>query len=812
MCPLPCVSSDTSIDAVQYRDAMVPRYTGRSIERAEDVALLRGSANFVGDLTPPQVGGEDAPTAWAHVAFVRSPYAHARIASIDVDEATSAPGVFAVVTADDHDVVPLGALAVDDFSPRYAIPVLAESIARFVGEPVVAVVAETEALAVDAAEHVIVDWDPLDVVVDVNDALEDQVVLFSPESRARSRRADDGSPATNLVAHHEEAHDEAAFCGDVEVSGRFWNPRQVPSPIEAYAQACWWDGAGDLHVWSATQRPHGFRDQLASLYELESDRVHVTAPEVGGGFGGKVSRTAEEHLLPHLARVVGRPVRWTQTRNEYFLGATHGRAEQIDLRLSATTDGRMVALRTDMVKDAGAYPTVGATLPSRYTAPSASGPYDIAHVEFEARSVVTNAPQVSAFRGAGRAPFISALERLVDIYAHRIGLDPAEVRRRNLVRRDQMPFAAATGAVYDEADYVGDLDKALEAADYAALRAEQAERRARGAVVQLGIGMAAYHHLTVGRGGTEEARVEITDDGGARVFTGSTSQGQSHDVAWAQIAADALGMPIDRVVVLEGSTSHTASGVGAVGSRSLQTAGMAIKTASATIVDRARRVAAELLEAAVDDIEVSVVEGAVGPDARFHVAGVPSVSVGWREVATRVKASESDELVCGEVHDVGDGASFPSGAHVAVVEVDIETGKVVLRRFVGFDDVGVRINPMVVEGQLHGGIASGLSHVLGEEMRYDADGNPLTTNFADYPLATADQLPPFELHAAAVPTSFNSLGVKGVGESGTVGATPALHNAVVDAVLHLGVEHIELPCTPQRVWNAIQNARSGSSE
>ncbi|MDW3177967.1 MAG: xanthine dehydrogenase family protein molybdopterin-binding subunit [Acidimicrobiia bacterium] len=809
---------------VQYRSRMVERYVGRSMGRPEDPSFLRGMSRYVANLRSERDDGRTGAAPFAHVAFVRSPFAHAQIVDIDVAEAKVAPGVLAVVTATDHDVVPLGALVAESATPRHAMPLLAEGTARYVGEPVVAVVAETEAQAVDATEQVIVDWEPLDAVIDVNDALEDNVVLFTATSRARSRRDDDGGPATNVVEEHEAGHDdggpatnvveeheaghdESCFSGRVDVQQRFWNPRQLPAPIEPYVEVCGWDAAGHLHVQTSTQRPHGFRDQLASLYELDPAHVHVTAPAVGGGFGGKVSRTSEEHVLPLLSRIVGRPVRWVQTRNEYFVGATHGRGEQIDFRLSGTDDGRIIALRGDMVKDSGAYPGVGATLPSRYTAPGASGPYDIAHVEFSARSVVTNAPSISAFRGAGRAPYIAALERLIDMYAARIGMDPADVRRRNLVRREQMPFLSVTGATYDEADYVGDLDRALHEVGYDELRREQAKRRESAAGWQLGIGMAAYHHQTVGAGGSEEARVEITPSGGAMVFTGSTSQGHGHDVTWAQIAADELGMPIDQISVHEGSTSHTATGVGAVGSRSLQTAGVAIMTASGVLVERARQVAARLLEAAPEDV-VCTVDGDGGePAAHFHVVGVPSVWVGWVDVAAEVARSDApDELVCGETHNVGDQTSFPSGSHVAVVEVDIETGFVRLIRFVGVDDVGNRVNPMVVEGQLHGGIASGLSQVFGEEMRYDGDGNPLTTNFADYLIATADQLPMFELHPSVTSTSFNALGSKGVGESGTVGATPALHNAVIDAVSHLGVEHIELPCTPMRVWQAINDA------
>ena len=738
---------------------------------------------------------------------MRSPHPFARIVSIDSTDAEHAEGVVAVLTSADHDVIPEGSVIPEFFDARYAMPLLAEGTVRYVGEPVVAVVAETQAQAIDAAELVDIDYEPLDVVIDVNDALRGDTALFTEEHRARSRDVGAGGPATNIVHRLDVDHDVAAFEADVNVSTRFWNPRQLPAPLETHVQLTAWDADDHLHIWATTQRPHGFRDQLADVFELDPSTIHVHAPAVGGGFGGKVSRTQDEHALVMISRHVGRPVRWVQTRGEYFTGATQGRGEQMDFQLAGTADGRITALRCDLLKDSGAYPGVGATLPARFNSFDASGPYDIAHCEFASIAVVTNAPQISAFRGAGRAAYISALERLVDIYAARIRMDPAEVRRRNLVRKDQMPFTAVTGVVYDEADYVGDLERVLTAVDYDALRSEQQARRDAGDVRQLGIGISTYHLQTVGAGGEEEARVEITEAGGARVLTGSTDQGHAHRTTWAQIAADALGMPIESIAVFEGSTNHTATGVGAVGSRSVQTAGIAINTASLTLVDRARGVAADLLEASVDDIAMTIIEAGDALEARFHVVGVPSVSVGWPEVAESLHtADRADELVCGETHNLGENTAFPSGCYVAVVEVDTETGGVELQRFVGVDDCGVRINPMVVDGQLHGGIAAGISQALGEVMRYDADGNPLTTNFGDYGMITADQLPQFELQSSETPTSFNDLKAKGVGEAGTVGSVGAVHNAVVDAVRHLGVEHIELPLTPHRVWTALAEA------
>ena len=780
------------------------RYIGKSVSRAEDPALLRGELAFSADLAVPEAVAAGRPTA--HVVFVRSPYAHARVLSVDVDEASQAAGVIAVLSEADHDVRPHGSVFPEFFDARYAMPILAEGTVRYVGEPVVAVVAETHAQAVDAAELVVIDWEPLDAVVDVHHALGGSTFLFSEEHRARTREPGAGGPPTNVVHQLVAEHTPSAFEAEVVVEHDMWNPRQLPSPIETHVQVTAWDADGHLHIWATTQRPHGFRDQLADVFELDAATIHVHAPAVGGGFGGKVSRTQDEHALVMIAKVVGRPVRWVQTRGEYFTGATQGRGEHFSFRLAGTSRGRITALSCHVLKDSGAYPGVGATLPARYNSFGVSGPYDIAHCEFSSTAVVTNAPQVSAYRGAGRGAYIAALERLIDIYAYTIGLDPVEVRRQNLVRRDQMPFTAVTGIVYDEADYVGDLERALELVDYNAARADQAQRRSAGDVRQLGIGIATYHLQTADTGGVEEARVEIAADGKATVFTGTTDQGHGHTATWAQIAADSLGMDIASIEVIEGSTDHTSTGVGAVGSRSLQTAGVAIQTASQTLVDRAKAVAADLLEASVADVQCEIVDAGDVPEARFHVAGVPAVYVGWPEVAAATHAlNQADELVCGETHNLGDHTAFPSGTHIAVVEVDTDTGHVDLVRFVGVDDCGVRVNPMIVEGQLHGGIVSGISQVLGEDMRYDDDGNPLTTNFSDYGIATADVLPTIELVASETPTSFNALRAKGVGEAGGVGSVGAVHNAVVDAIRHLGVEHVELPCTPVRVWKALSD-------
>ncbi|MCP5028675.1 MAG: xanthine dehydrogenase family protein molybdopterin-binding subunit [Actinomycetia bacterium] len=737
--------------------------TGQSISRSEDIDLLRGEATFTSDLREPALDGA------VHLAFVRSPLAAGRIEAIDTTEALAMPGVATVLTGSD---VPGPAPFSLPLGDEYAQPLLASGEVGFAGQVVAVVAAETPALAADAAEMVVVDYADLDPVLDLDDAL-----AATPIESTRI----------------EVPHEPDRFDADMVVELSTWSPRQLPAAIECRSVAAVW--ADDrLLVWSATQTPHACRGNLAKLFDLAPESIRVVAPAVGGGFGGKVSRTAEEYLVPVVARRLGRPARWTGTRSEYFATATQGRGERIDFTLAGSADGRITALRAQLVKDGGAYPLVGVMLPGGYTRMVANGCYDIGHVEFNSVAVTTNRPPTSAYRGAGRSPYIGGLERTIDRFAAAVGLDPVEVRRRNLITPDQMPYQTPTGARYDEADYPGDLERALELAGYDYLRRDQAARRQSGANRALGIGVACYNHMTTGGGG-EEASVTIDSDGSATVVTGTTSQGHGHATTWAQIASDVLGIPVDSIAVVEGDTDRIATGVGAVGSRSLQTAGMAVHRASTEVVEQARQLAADLLEAAVDDI----VRASAGQG--FHVVGTPARLISWADVAG---ATPADELTCGDFYDTEGRNTFPSGTHVAVVEVDTETGFVELKRLVGVDDAGTVVNPMIVAGQIHGGMASAVGQVLGEVMVYDDAGNPLTTTFVDYGLPTTDQLPSFEIEVSGTASSFNPLGFKGIGESGVVGATPAVQNAIVDAVAHLGVHHIDLPCTPDRVWAAIQ--------
>lgn len=752
-------------------NSTVSRQTGQPLLRAEDVGLLRGETPFTADIRHPAL---DNP---CFVAFVRSPEAAGTIRSVDTGDALNAPGVVGAMSGEDIDALAPFALP---FGDEYAQPILPTGAVRFAGQVVAAVVAESQAQAVDAAELVSVDIEPAEPVLDIDDALE--VAALEP-TRFMSAPAND------------QPFDRA----DVVISLSQLSPRQLPAPMEGRSLAAT-EVDGRLVVWSAVQTPHAFKVNLAKLLELPRDQIRVVTPAVGGAFGGKVGRTVEEYLVPFLARRLNRAVRWNETRSDYFASATQGRGERIDIKLAGSRDGDLTALRAHVVKDGGAFPLVGVQLAKGYASKQAGGCYDIEHVEFSSVAVLTNRPPTSAYRGAGRSTYVAALERAVDRFSAEVGIDPAEVRRRNLVRPDQMPFATPTGAVYDEADYPADLDRALAAIDYAELRDEQKQRRNSNDTVVLGVGMASYNHMTTGGGG-EEATASVRADGSAVVVTGTTSQGHSHAITWAQIAADVLRIPVASIEVIEGDTDAIATGVGAVGSRSLQTAGMAIHVASTDLVNEAKLCAAELLEAPVDDIVLS--------DAGFHVVGTPARAVSWVDVVAQSSGtatsdeSARDEITCGNFYDTEGRNTFPSGAHVAAVEVDTETGAVRIRRLVAVDDAGTIVNPMVVEGQLHGGIVSAIGQVLGEVVIHDERGNQLTSSFLDYSLPTADQLPMFDVIASETASSCNALGFKGVGESGVVGATGAVHNAIVDAIGHLGVEHLDLPCTPERVWSAI---------
>jgi carbon-monoxide dehydrogenase large subunit len=756
---------------------------GNRVRRVEDPRFLTAGLTCVADL---RADDEPLLAGAAAVTFVRSTAAHARLVAVDVDEARHRPGVLAVLTATDLDLPAPPARRGP--AGHMARPLLAVDRVRFVGEPVAIVVTETAAQGVDAAEAVWVELDPLPALVDVAEAATDDRLLFPEAGTNTAMALDAGEVDPDLFASCE-----------VVVRVRVASPRLAACPLEVRAAACGWD-RGRIVVWTSTQAAHGVRAKVAERYGLDESAVRVVAPDVGGGFGAKMAPYPEELVLPFVSGVVGRPVRWVETRSENMVAMAHGRAQVLHATLGGRSDGTFEAYRLEVLQDAGAYPDIGASLPYM-TRLMAQGVYDIGRVECTTRSVVTTTTPVGAFRGAGRPEATQAVERAVDRFAAAIGADPAEVRRRNLIAAIAFPFTTATGAVYDCGDYEQSLDRALGAAGYEALRAEQRARREAGDVVQLGIGLCVYVEITAGPGRNEKeyARVEVLGEGRAVVYTGSSSHGQGHDTAWSMLVSDRTGIPIDRIEVVHGDTDAVPEGVGTFGSRSLQVGGSAVVEGTETVVERARGIAAWLLGADGSMVELDTATGAFGVAG----AGPGSPSVGWAEVAAAVEGRGLSAAVTYSAT----APTYPFGAHVAVVEVDTETGQVRLFRHVACDDAGRILNPMLAEGQRHGGIAQGVAQALVEEVRYDGDGNPLTSTFADYGVISAPELPSFELVAMQTPTPLNALGAKGIGESGTIGATPAVHGAVLDALGPLGVTHLDPPCTPERVWSAIEEAR-----
>jgi aerobic carbon-monoxide dehydrogenase large subunit len=736
-------------------------------------------------LTTGGVYGEDLPLEGAlWVTFVRSTMAHARIVDLDVSAALEQPGVVGVYTAADIDMPPIPG-GMPGIPEEMARPFLASGTVRFVGEPVAVILAERHYQGEDAAESVFVDYEPLDAVVDPEASLTNQNLLF-PDA------------GTNIAMAVEEEFTDDFFADcEVVVSQRIINQRVAPCPLEVRSGAAMWGDDGRLTQYASNQGPHGAKGALAGVYGLEPAQVRVIAPDVGGGFGAKIGLYPEDLILPWLARQTGRPVRWTETRSESMVALGHGRGQIQYATIGGNRDGTVLAYRLEVVQDAGAYPSIGSFLPN-LTRMMAPGTYDIPQVQFTMHSVVTNTTPTVAYRGAGRPEATAAIERMMDIFAVELGLDPTELRRRNLIANDRFPYTSATGTVYDIGDYGGALDLALEAVDYTALREEQARRR-EGDGPLMGIGVSTYVEVTNGGGAGEFAAVEVLPGGKAKVYTGTSPHGQGHETAWAMLAADQLGIPMEDIQVIANDTDLVAAGGGTMGSRSLQAGGLAVHEASAELVEQARKLAADALEAAPDDIVLDKFEG------RFHVAGTPSVSRSWSDLAT--DAADHGGLRI-ERNSQPQSATFPFGAHVAVVDVDRETGQVKLVRLLAVDDAGTILNPLLAEGQRHGGLAQGAAQALLEEVQYDEDGNPVTSNLADYAMISATELPTFELIAMATPTPVNALGAKGIGESGTIGSTPAVQSAVVDAVAHLGVRHIDMPASPQRVWTAIASANA----
>ncbi len=762
--------------------------------------LVRGQGRFVEN----RALAEGA----LHAVFVRSPAAHGRLLGVGADEARARPGVVHVMTGAECGLAPIvpEPAALNQAMVR---PVLASHMVRFVGEAVAVVVAESRAAALDAAEVVVVDIELLPAVVGVADAGDDTVLVHENAATNTVFRVPGLTGAVDLDA-----------C-DVVFRARFVNQRLAASPIECrsvLAVPPTVSGDGRLTVWISAQGPHPVRDRIATALGIGPETVRVICPDVGGAFGAKAFPHPEEILVCHLALALARPVVWVESRSEATVGLGHGRGQVHEVALGGRSDGTLEAYRLGVVQDAGAYPRIASFIPFmvRHMQP---GCYDIRAIEFDGCSVATNTAPTVAYRGAGRPEATAAIERAVDGFAALVGIDPVEVRHRNLLGPATMPATTPTGAVYDSGDYPEMLRLVTTAVGYEALRAEQAQRRSDPQQHQrlLGIGVASYVEVTSFSNTPEHATVELGADGTVVVTTGTSPHGQDHAAMYAAIVAEGLGVAARTVLVRGGDSDLTPTGTVTAGSRSAQTGGPAVAAAVDGLLEQARLRAAARLEAAATDVVYA--KGRMV----FHVAGTPAISVGLFEVASAGEPGEPGEpgppgpvgssgpvparaTLCESIRFDPTQAAYTSGAHLAVVEVDADTGAVRLVRFIACDDAGAVLDPAGFEGQVHGGVVQGIGQALLEEIVYDVDGNPRSTNFADYLVPSASDVPTIETVAFATTTTVNPLGVKGIGESGSVGATPAVQNAVIDALAHLGVAHIDLPLSPLRVWTAIQEA------
>ena len=768
---------------------VISRALGARIKRREDPRLITGTATYVDDVVPPGL---------LHVAIVRSPHAHARIAAIDVKKASAAAGVVAIWTGEDVAArcgpLPIGPRIRDMKVPK-RYPLVIDGVVRHVGDPVAAVVATDLAAARDAADLVEVTYEPLAAVTEVEAAMRPDALVIHPELQ------------TNVCFRvtYGGSVDEAFATADATVSLRLIQQRLVPTAMETRGVVAQFKG-GELTLWTSTQIPHVVKTTVAETVRLPEHQMRVIAPEVGGGFGSKLDVYGEEALLAALAIALGRPVKWVETRRENFMATTHGRGQVVYVDAAATRDGTITGLRVRVLADIGAYSQLLSAAVPTNTGLMSCGSYRIPHAFAEDIGVFTNCTPTGAYRGAGRPEATFLIERAVDAVARALTLDPAEIRRRNFIPPEAFPFKTPTGATYDSGNYEPALDQALQMAGYKTLRDEQRRLWAQGRY--LGIGISSYVEITglgaaaaLPGGSWESATVRVEPTGKVTVLTGSSPHGQGEETTFAQIVSDRLGVSVDDVVVIHGDTRAVPYGVGTFGSRNTAVGGSAVFIASDRVREKAVRIAAHLLEAPPDDV--------VSDGARFHVRGSPQRAVEFKDVARTAykgaKLPPGTEPGLEVTHFFAPpDRVFPFGTHVCVVEVDSQTGEVMIRRYVAVDDCGTILNPLLVAGQVHGGIAQGLAQALFEEAVYDESGQLLTAGLPDYAVPKAAQLPPFELGHTVTPSPHNPLGAKGVGEAGTIGATPAVVNAVLDALAPFGVSHLDMPLTSRKIWEAIR--------
>ena len=785
---------------------MSSRIFGSAIKRREDPRLITGAAKYTDDFVLPGM---------AHLAVVRTPYAHARIKSIDIEKALKVPGVVAVYIGQQMKDAGFGpipcAWAVPNSDIKMpAYPPIAIDTVRYVGNAVAIVVAEDRYAARDGVDAVEVDYDPLPVVVDAFKTTQ----AGAPQLHAEA--------ADNVCFHWKVTGGdvEAAFkSADVVVSERIINQRLIPTAMEPRACLAQYSPAmNEVTLWAASQNPHIARFLLSLDTGIPEHQIRVIAPEIGGGFGSKIPHYPEDSMVIFASKMLNRPVKWTETRAENFKATIHGRDHVEEVEMCAKKDGTITGLRAKVWANLGAYLSTAAPgVPTILHGLMLSGVYNIPNIHEDVFGVFTNTTPVDAYRGAGRPEATFLVERLVELLAVKLKLDPVELRRRNLIPPFTDGHAVATGLTYDSGNYVGALDKALQMANYPALRKEQADKRRDGKF--MGIGLCTYAEIcglgpsqvagAVGFGGGlwESAIVRFHPSGKVHVMVGIKPHGQGEETTFAQVVASELGVAVDDVTVFAGDTSQSPQGWGTYGSRSTAVGGGALMNAVKKIKDKCKIVAAHLLEASADDIDYL--------DGKFFVKGSPSKAKTIQDIAlmANVAWNYPKDLEPGlEASAFFDPPNFvyPFGAHIAVVEVDSDTGEVALKRYVAVDDCGRVINPMIVEGQIHGGIVQGIGQALWEGAVYSDDGQLITGTMMDYALPKAEYFPNFELGMTETTTNVNPLGVKGIGETGTIASTPAVYNAVMDALAPFGVVKIDMPLTPERVWTAIRSAKKGA--
>ncbi len=775
----------------------VTSLVGASVKRREDPRMITGTGQYVDDVKLVNM---------AYMAVLRSPHGHARIRDIRTDAARRALGVLAVLTGSDLKdrlgLVPVAAQLPDMKVPKHYA--LAVDKVRFVGEPVAAVVAESRYAASDALSLIEVDYEPLPAVIDIEKAVQADAPVLHEELAGEKNETGDANVAYrwSLAGGNVE---QAFADADVTVSQRMVNQRLAPVPMETRTVAASFQrGADELTVWSSTQIPHLLKTQLALMLNLPEQRVRVISPDVGGGFGCKLNVYAEEALAALLAMQLGRPVNWVEQRSEGMQGTIHGRDHVAYVEAAAKRDGTITALRYRVYADLGAYHQLLTPAIPTLTGLMLPGPYKIPNVAIEVIAVFTNKMATDAYRGAGRPEATYYLERVVDIVAAELKMDPAEVRRKNLIGADQFPFTTATGLAYDSGDYEPALQKALDTVGYQQLREEQ-RRMAQSGTKRLGVGLSTYVEVcgmgpsaAMPAGGWESSTVRVEPTGSVTVLTGAHPHGQGEETTFAQIVGDRLGVPMDDIRVVHGDTSTVQYGLGIFGSRGLAVGGSAVARATDRVKEKALKIAAHVLEASIDDLTYEsgtiTVKGA--PDRKMTIQEATTIAYLAAKLPPEIEPGMEGVAFFEPPNFV-----FPFGTHIAVVEVDTETGKVKLRRYVGVDDCGRVINPMIVDGQLHGGLAQGIAQALLEEVIYDENGQLVTGTLNDYAIPKAGDFPMFEMSRTVTPSPVNPLGVKGIGEAATIGSTPAIVNAVCDA---LGMKHIDMPLRAERVWRAAQ--------